>query len=418
MPALYNFQKQALAELNSGKKVCVLQMGCGKSAVALRWATDQQAITGKKHLLIVTTASKRTSGDFEREADIFAPTLKGSLSSLSVISWHTLAKWVNQHWSSIEDYIYIFDEAKCTAGVSSGMGRAFLKITKRTQDWTLYTGTPGQNWLHFYPYFQATGLSRGKTSFLHDYATVQTFKGYPEIVAWRQEDKLKSMWQSISTTPDTSQMLSELPREAHKVVEFKMAPDYLKILKTRQTASGEPLDTVMSLMVALRKACFTNAKKQWVKDYIENLGTGAVVFYNFISTGDELEQIITKALPKNARIWRIDGRHHEIPTVDTIGKYDIVLCQWQSGSEAINLQFLNYWLSVEPNYSYAISSQARGRIKRIGQTKPMFFHYLKTTKTVEDAIYKSLKQKSDFAEEVWLAENNINFKEEKWIKQS
>ena len=128
------------------------------------------------------------------------------------------------------------------------------------------------------------------------------------------------------------------------------------------------------------------------------------MFYNFIKTGDELEQIVGKSLPKNARIWRIDGKHHDIPTASTIGPNDVVLCQWQSGSEALNLQFLHYWVAVELCYSYSTAVQARGRIKRIGQKCPMMYYYLLTDNTIEQAILKCLQAKSEFSEKVWEAE--------------
>ena len=118
-------------------------------------------------------------------------------------------------------------------------------------------------------------------------------------------------------------------------------------------------------------------------------------------------EIANKVLPKDAKVWRIDGSHHEIPTAETIGKYDVVVAHYLSGGEALNLQFMNYWCSVSPNYSLTTSVQARGRIKRIGQRLPMFFYYLKSKGTIEDDIYRCLKRKQDFSERTWLADNGL-----------
>ena len=242
---------------------------------------------------------------------------------------------------------------------------------------------------------------------MHDYCVIQTYRGFPEITNYVREDELKGMWAKISTAPDTSQMTAELPEEIHKTVHFKAPKTYYKTLQTSMTPDGEMLDTTGALCAELRRQCFTKDKKQWITDFVENLGTQAVMFYNFIKTGDELEAIIQKALPKGAKIWRIDGKHHEIPTAETIGKYDIVLCQWQSGSEALNLQFMHYWVGVEMTYSYSTAIQARGRIKRLGQANTMMYYYLKTDKTIESAVYKALKNKSDFAQENWCVEQGI-----------
>lgn len=410
---LYKFQKEAVNQLTSGKHFIIAGCGAGKTAMALVWAESACRMTGKNKLIVVTTASKSRTGDFEEEADVWCPSLKDSLSSFSVLSWHKLRAWVETNWGSLGDYVYIFDEVqRAKAGVSSGMGKAFLKITGRTNNWAAFTGTPGDTWLSFYPYFQACGLVRNKTGFLNRYATIQTYKGYPEIVNWVHGDELKTMWADISFAPDTQKVMAELPEQTHKTFTFKKPSAYNKILKTRLNEEGEFLDTSGALCAELRRQCFTKDKQEWVRDFVDGLESGCVFFYNFVKTGDILEEIITKSIPKGARVWRIDGKHHEIPNADTIGPNDMVLCQWQSGSEALNLQFLHYWVAVELCYSYSTANQARGRIRRLGQKSPQWYGYLLTEGTIEQDILACLKGKSEFSEKVWCASNNIEVKEE------
>ena len=412
MPELFNFQKQAVGQLIGGKHFIVAGCGAGKTAMALVWANAICRQTHKKKILVVTTASKSKTGDFEEEANVWCPSLLNSLSSFSVLSWHKLRAWVETNWNSLGDYVYIFDEVqRAKAGVSSGMGRAFLKITKETNLWAAFTGTPGDTWLSFYPYMQACGYVKNKTSFLNHYAQIQTFKGYPEIVGWVDEDKLKDIWTEISYAPDTSKVMSELPQQTHKVFTFKKPLKYNKVLKTRYNDDGEFLDTSGALCAELRRQCFTKDKQEWVKDFVDGLESGCVFFYNFVATGDMLEKIIQKALPKGARVWRVDGKHHEIPTAQTIGPKDMVLCQWQSGSEALNLQFLHYWVAVELCYSYSTANQARGRIRRLGQKHPQWYGYLLTEGTIEQDILQCLKGKGTFAEDIWCASNNVSFSE-------
>ena len=398
MKELYNFQKQSIKDLCNGKRICVQQVGSGKSAVMMRWLAMQKP----SKVLIVTTPSKRNSGDFLRDADEWNGNgWRDKLKAFEVISWNGLSKWVRANKKYLADYVYAFDEIqRAKAGVSSGMGKAFLRITSESSRWAGFTATPGDNWLHFYPYFTACKFVPNKTNFMRRFAQVQTFKGFPEIVGWLHEDILKQWWDAISTTPDTSQMFRELPSSTHEVVEFKKPKGYDKLRKTRTTEDGEFLDTTMGLCHALREISFTKEKQQWLADFIEGLGTGCVIFYNYIEEGNTIEEIVHKAR-KEAKVWRIDGSHHEIPTAETIGKYDVVLCQWQSGSEALNLQFLNYWVSVTPTYSYITSTQARGRIKRLGQTKITHYYYLKC-EGIETDVYKALANKRDFSEEVYI----------------
>lgn len=411
MPSLYDFQEESVSELLGGKHFIIAGTGLGKGAIAMVYAVKRCEATGKKNILVVTTASKAhmSPTDFELDIDRWCGTGgRESLSSFSVISWAKLRAWVDAHkLADIDNYVYVFDEAAyAKAGVSSARGRAFLSITKKTQDWAGFTATPGENWLHFYPYFQACGLVKHKTAFMNRYANVQTYKGYPEIVGWRNEDELRDMWARISYAPDTRRALQELPKETHRVVTFSKPKGYQNVLKTRLTADGEFLDTTMGLMHYIRQLCFTKDKEQWIKDFLENLGERAIIFYSYIAEGDKLAKLAKKAVP-DARIWRVDGRHHEVPTVETIGKKDIMLCQWQSGGEGINAQFINHFISTTPNYSYSTSLQARGRIQRIGATNPKFFWYLKCTDCVEEDIYKALHKKSDFAADAWLIGKGI-----------
>lgn len=409
MAGLYDFQAQAVKQLTDGKHFIIAGCGAGKTAMALVWAENKCKETGKTKLLIVTTASKSKTGDFEREmGEWCSPSFSNSLSSLLVLSWHKFASWFDANHRKIGEWVIIFDEvAKASAGVSSGMGRAFLRLAKHNTDWAGFTATPGDTWLKFYPYFQACGFVPTKTYFMDEYANVVTYKGYPEIVGWRHEDKLKNMWAKISYAPDTHKVMEELPEQTHKVELFKKPTSYNKVLKTRYNEAGEFLDTAGALCAELRRQCFTKDKQEWVKDFVEGLESGCVFFYNFIATGDKLEEIITKALPKGAKVWRIDGKHHDIPTADTIGPNDMVLCQWQSGSEALNLQFLHYWVAVELCYSYSTASQARGRIRRIGQKWPQSYWYLLTEGTIEQDILKCLKNKGEFSESVWCISNNL-----------
>ena len=115
------------------------------------------------------------------------------------------------------------------------------------------------------------------------------------------------------------------PKEQYKTITFSRPTSYPKTLKTRLNEQGEFLDTAGAMVAELRRQCFTKDKQQWLADFVENVESGAVMFYNYISTGDKLAEICEKALGKSGRVWRIDGKHHEIPTADTIGPKEQIL---------------------------------------------------------------------------------------------
>lgn len=413
MPELYNYQKKAVADLLDGKRIALMGVGTGKTAVMFKWL---QA-TGKKKVVIVTTASKVKSKDMERDALTWCgEEWVKSLSDFTIISWHKLnglvygAKGLPRNLS---EYAFAFDEIQKSKGFITGMGKSFRWICDHCDTWTGYTATPGDQWKDYLSYFTACGLIKNKTEFMRRYCIIQTFRGFTEIIGYENQDELSPMWRSISTTPDTSEMMRELPEATHEVVEFKAPRDYKRIIKERvRLDTGELIESTPELCHHLRQVCFTKDKQEWLSDFIENLGTNCIFFCNYIEEEDKLCELAAKALPKGAKVWRIDGKHHDIPTKETIGKYDIVVAHYLSGGEALNFQFMNYWVSVSPHYSYSTSEQARGRIKRIGQTMPMFFYYLWAKNTIEDDIYACLKSKSQFSEKIWAVQNGIDLNDQ------
>lgn len=417
---LFEFQSQTIKTLISepAKHIIISEVGSGKGAMSVVWAMNKCKETGKKKILVITTASKVHAkdefkrNDFEQDADNFCGIgFRRSLDAFETVSWDMLAKWRNNHLKDTHEWVVIADELFKAKTSTSKRGKAFQRIVETTQDWTGYTATPGDRWIDFEAYFQACGLVRNLTSFKRNFCEIQTFKGFPEIVGYRNEELMRGWWKHISYAPDTSRMRSELPKASYEVVNFSKPKGYDKVIKMRQKLceNGELseeyedfIENASQLTNYLRKLCFTKEKKQWFADFIEGLGEQALVFYNYIDTGDELEEIAKKVLPKGAKVWRIDGRHHEIPTKDTMGKYDIVLAQWQSGAEGLNLQFMRIWIAVEMTYSYTTHHQSKGRIARIGQTRPMFYYLLLAKGTIEEHILKCIQQKRDFSEKTWL----------------
>ena len=421
---LYDFQKNCVKALLSGKRIIYASVGTGKTGIGAVWANEVCKRTGKQKVLVVSTASKVKTSDFQEAfRDFVSPSFLSSLSSFSLSSWHSLHKWVKLHQNELSEWVVIADECQRMCGFTSRMAKSFLQITKATQDWAGFTGTPGDTWEKFGAYFCATGLVRNKTHFANRFFIVETYKGFPEIVGYKEQDTLKRWWANISYAPDTSKIAQELPKATHKVVYFSKPKGYEKVLKMRQKLCSDGslsedyddfLDNPSATFHYLRQLCFTKEKQQWLSDFIEGLGENCIIFYNYKETANTIEAIAKKVLPKGAKVWRIDGSHHQIPTKDTIGKYDIVLSQWQSGSEGLNLQFMRVWVSAELTYAYSTAQQARGRVLRKGQTRPVFFFYLQTEDTIETDIMNCLKDKGKFSEKVWLLGQGMIKKGEKY----
>lgn len=401
MAELYKYQEECVKELLDGKHIIRADCGMGKTPVSLVWANEIRKRTGKRKLVIWTTASKSKTSDFQDDANVFAPDLIPNLDSFEVVSWHMAKKWVNNKTpQEMSEYIFIADEvARSKSGVSSLMGRAFLLLTKCTDDWAGFTATPGDTWLDYHAYFIASGFVRNKTAFQRDFCIMQR-QPFPMVLAYKNENLLKRWWADISYEPDSSSVMGQLPPYTHKIIRLPKPKGYDKVKRTSTTLDGELLESNMALLHCLRQMCAIPDKLSALSDMLESLSSLSplVVFYNYTC---EREQILELAVKMKRKVWRIDGECHEIPTADTIGKDDIVLCHYLSGSEGLNLQMCNYFLSYSYNYSWSITKQAMGRIRRVGQNKPQFYYWLRCENTIEDDIAKALSKKQDFVAELW-----------------
>ena len=237
MIELYKFQKDAVSELLNGKRIIYATMGAGKTAITLKWAEQELERTNKDKLLIITTASKSHTTDWQDEAKLFT-TMEPK--ELEVVSWHMAKKWCSKKtYDEMSDWVVIFDELqRAKQGVSSLMGKAFLTLTKHCASWVGATGTPGDKWIDFYPYFQACGKVRNKTQFKREFCIEQRYP-FPCILSYTHEPQLRDWWGEISYAPDTSDVMAQLPKERHKVISLPTPRGYKKVLKTSTTLDGE-----------------------------------------------------------------------------------------------------------------------------------------------------------------------------------
>lgn len=158
---LYPHQQKAVDEMHNG---CILWggVGTGKSLTAMAYFVskvcrgtygDFGSMREPKDLYVITTAKKRDSLDWEKEAGRFGISRRRDASAgfieMTVDSWNNLDKY-----KEIRNAFFIFDEQRLVG--SGAWTKAFIKIAQHNE-WVLLSATPGDTWLDYIPVFVANG---------------------------------------------------------------------------------------------------------------------------------------------------------------------------------------------------------------------------------------------------------------------
>lgn len=421
---LYKFQEQYLEGLPP-KFIFSADTGTGKSYMAL---AHYYKHSYPKPLLILGPAAKMRTGDWERHvATFFAD------KELPEVHYYSYEKFsrnatVKQYKATgtrgvWHDWLLRFPTGECAiiadechraAEATTLTGKAVFALASRADFFVGLSATALPNgWRSAGNYFKIWGFTPNITAFRKRYLNIQTYKGFPEVVGYFNEDELKNLWNRISK-PLHKEEAIDLPPLTSIRVPLKSGTGYKTILKER-LVDGKFLDNPSALLHALRQAN-TDVKLPWLDEALADTSSNVVIFYNYVSERQAILELIRKK-HKGRKVFRQDGEKHEIPQNLRVGDWDnlertITLAQYQSGSTGVEMQYADTIIFFSPTYSYTLYHQSIGRIERIGQANKMTAYELYCPGTIEYDVWQALAKKQDFSERQWITENVTQ--EEEW----
>lgn len=376
---LYEHQEEALEKMHNG---CILWggVGTGKTRVAISYYVKNEA---PKDIYVITTAKKRDSLDWEREASEVGigkarnATVHGTLT---VDSWNNLSKYVE-----VKNAFFVFDEQRLVG--SGAWVRNFLRLVKNNA-WILLSATPGDTWMDYIPVFVANGFYKNRTEFLREHAVFSRYTRYPRLERYVGTGKLIRL---------RKQLLVEMPYERHttRVTEI-MHVDHDKDLMKRvvrdrwHVYENRPLKDAGEMYYAMRRVVNSDSSRlEAVKELLRD-HPKVIVFYNF---DYELEMLRTlDGIP----IGEWNGhKHEEIPKTDRW----VYLVQYVAGAEGWNCVETDTMLFYSLTYSYKLFHQAHGRIDRLNTTfRTLTYVLLMSDSQIDKAVWGALRRKKNFNE--------------------
>jgi len=388
-------QEKALQELRDGS-VLAGGVGVGKTITALAYYVQivcggfldrSEPMRHPRDLVVITTAKKRDSLDWEREGLKLGlsvdPDLSYSGREFVIDSWNNMKRYVDR-----EDCFFVFDEQRLVG--AGAWVKSFLKIVKRNQ-WILLSATPADTWMDYVPLFIAHGFYRNRTDFVEQHV-IWSFNGkYRKIRGFFGVRHLERQRDSI---------LVHMPYKRHTSRHLVAVPvDYDReafdtVWKRRWNIyEGRPLVDVAEMHRVARRLVNTDVSRM---DAVVELGRKHPRMIVYYTHDYELEDLRTLMTKMDIPVAEWNGhRHEEIPGTDRW----LYLVQYQAGSEAWETTATDTTVYYSLTYSHKLFEQSQGRTDRLHTPyDDLWYYILMSDSRIDNLIWKALVAKKNFHE--------------------
>jgi superfamily II DNA or RNA helicase len=380
---LHPHQQEALRQLKDGS-ILWGGVGTGKTIVALAYYEQEQLKRQgeAQRLVVITTAKKRDTLDWQTEAAKFAigDAPHASWYGVMVVdSWNNLYKYTD-----VEDAFFIFDEQRLVG--SGEWVKSFLKIA-RNNNWILLTATPGDTWLDYIPVFVANGFYKNRTAFKREHVVYSSYTKFPKVDRYLNVQKL---------VKHRHQILVRMPYEKqttrHEIdVWVDHDPELLRRVEEDlwNPFKERPIRDVAEKFYVMRQVTNSDLSRLEALRGLLDKHRKLIVFYNF-----NYELAVLRSLKGELGYAEWNGhKHQEIPQDDRW----VYVIQYSSGAEGWNCVETDAIAFWSLTYSYKLWEQAHGRIDRLNS--PFFdlwYYTLRSRARIDEAILRALKTKKSF----------------------
>lgn len=441
---LYDYQNDACKWMNSvNKGILAFDMGLGKTPTTIKYISD---ISNQCRSVLVVTPLALLNQWYDSFLHFT------DLTDDNIVVYHGKTKesyvYNHQHriiitnFESLNDNEYIHniskqmadcivvDEAHILRNSSTKKWKSIHSISAHMKYRWFLTGTPIHSTIK--DFTSIATLANG--SFIH-----------PHIASeWKAKHfhrKLKAdvnlvlptkniINHDLKLTPDHREEYNQIYTDTRRFMlrngehrGFNFACVLAKITRLLQACNHPD----MALSKELKEDGYslshiTSIKIECIKSIIHNMPQNdkIVIFSRWNTSLSLIKNEINKQFG-NVPILQYDGTMTKANKDSTLLSFkkqsgkSILLANTLAGGCGLNLIEANHLIMFEPSWTSATEQQAIDRIHRIGQTKPVHIHILRTTNTLEAWIYLLKQQKGKLAD---AFDKDETFKIDKGLIQS
>lgn len=398
----YEYQTEVLDTIEDMENIG-LYLGCGLGKTAI--ATEQLIKYNNPVNLCICQKSKiddwiKHFEDYTNYKVVNYTTKGASIPERGIIVINYSLVWRRPELAKLKDFTLILDESSNIQHQGSKQTKFITKLKPKNA--ILASGTPcNGKYENLYTQLKFLGLKMNKTQYWNTFIDweLKEMGGFRFRVVngYKNVDRLKATMRELGAVFLMTDEVAGLPPQNEQILRVPTTPAYNKFRKTNVVKIGDKEfigDGTLSKMTQERQLCasYNEHKVTALKDWLESTSDRVIIFYNFQADYDAI-----KALAGTRPFSYVNGQGVDLEAYNS-QQDAITAVQYQAGAHGINLQKANRMAFFSLPLSCELYTQAKGRIYRIGQTKPTFYFVFMVKASIEEKIYKTLLKGEDYTE--------------------
>lgn len=333
----------------------------------------------------------------------------GDVHKIGVINYELA--WRRSELTKLKDFTLLLDESSLIQNENSKRSK-FILNKLHPANVILLSGTPtGGKYERLWSQLHLLGWNIKKQLFYKQYIDFhyEDKQGFPIMIidGYKNVERLKKKMRDYGCHFLKTDEVFGLPKQIDQSIKVQTTKEYRIFRKDCiVTVDGIELvgDTTLTKMLYERQLCgqYNPAKLEAFRDLVESTNDRLIVFYSF---NDELEKLSQIAWENDRPVAVVNGKQKDLLPYENAPD-SITFIQYQAGAMGLNLQKANKIVYFTPPLSSELFEQSKKRIHRINQTKPCFYYYLTCKGSIEEKIYRTLKMRRDYTEELFEYEES------------